>query len=68
MSTILAYPAGGGHSLERGGSAMEVKHTHPKYDTDSQRLDRLKETRAVCLAAIAQLRGKSGARTLRTSA
>ena len=68
MSTILAYPAGGGHSLDRGGSAMEVKHTHPKYDTESQRLDKLKETRAVCRAAVAQLRGKSGSRTLRKSA
>ena len=61
-----AYPAVSGHSLNRGGSAMEIKHTHPQYTTEAQRLDKLKETRVVCLAAVAQVRGKSAKpRTLR---
>ena len=38
---------------------MEVKHTHPSYDTEEQRLDRLKEACALCLTAIAQVRGKT---------
>ena len=61
MKTIQfpAYPAGSGHSLNRGGSAMEIKHTHPLYSSDEQRSDKLKETVAVCLAAVAQVRGKS---------
>ena len=37
---------------------MEIKHTHPQYTTDDQRLDKLKDTRAVCLAAIGRLRAK----------
>ena len=37
---------------------MEIKHTHPKYTTDDQRMEKLKDTRAVCLAAIGQLRAK----------
>ncbi len=47
---------------------MEVKHTHPKYETESQRLDKLKETRTVCLSVVARLRGKSDKHTLRKSA
>lgn len=60
MKTIPfpAYPAESGHSLNRGGSAMEIKHTHPKYTTDEQRKEKLKDTRAVCLAAIGRLRAK----------
>ncbi len=60
MKTIQfpAYPAGSGHSLNRGGSAMEIKHTHPQYITDDQRMEKLKDTRAVCLAAIGRLRAK----------
>lgn len=37
---------------------MEIKHTHPKYTTDEQRKEKLKDTRAVCLAAIGRLRAK----------
>lgn len=60
MKTIQfpAYPAGSGHSLNRGGSAMEIKHTHPQYTSEDQRTDKLQETRAVCLAAIGRLRAK----------
>ena len=38
---------------------MEIKHTHPLYSSDEQRSDKLKETVAVCLATVAQVRGKS---------
>ena len=60
MQTIPfpAYPAGSGHSLNRGGSAMEIKHTHPQYTTEEQRMDKLQETRNLCLAAIGRLRAK----------
>ena len=37
---------------------MEIKHTHPQYTTDDQRIEKLKDTRAVCLAAIGRLRAK----------
>ena len=41
---------------------MEITHTHPHYTTDDQRMDKLKETRAVCLAAIGRLRTKPAKR------
>ena len=37
---------------------MEIKHTHPQYTTDDRRKEKLKDTCAVCLAAIGRLRAK----------
>lgn len=42
---------------------MEIKHTHPQYTTEEQRMDKLQQTRAVCLAAIGRLRAKPDKRT-----
>lgn len=38
---------------------MEVKHIHPIYGSESQRMDKQKETRAACLAALAKMRDKA---------
>lgn len=61
MKTILfpAYPAAAGHSVDRGGPAMEVKHTHPQYASQEQRLAKLEEARAASLAAVGKVRGKA---------
>ena len=31
---------------------MKVKHTHPSYQTDKDRLERLRELRRLCAAAL----------------
>lgn len=40
------------HSLSPGGMDMKVKHTHPQYQSDKERLDRLKEMRRLCISAL----------------
>ena len=44
------------HTLNRGGMHMEVKHTHPNYESQETRLEQLKDTQKSCLALIRMLR------------
>ena len=40
------------HSLSPGGMDMKVKHTHPSYRSDKERLERLKELKRTCVATL----------------
>ena len=42
------------HRVTTGGIAMEIKHIHPDYTNDQERLDRLKTLTLTCLE---QLKG-----------
>lgn len=44
------------HSLSPGGMDMKIKHTHPQYQSDKERLDRLKEMRRLCISALSKPR------------
>lgn len=46
----------GTHSFVHGGMNMEIKHTHPKYESDKQREAALKDTRRACINAISALK------------
>lgn len=37
---------------------MKIKHTHPVFRTEEERLERLRELKRRCLAAISALRGQ----------
>lgn len=37
---------------------MEIKHTHPQYETPAQRTELLQAVGAACLAAVRKVRGK----------
>ncbi len=37
---------------------MEIKHTHPQYETPTQRTERLRAVGAACLAAVRKVRSK----------
>ena len=40
---------------------MEIKHTHPQYDTPADRAERLKDVSTACLAAVRKVRAKEKA-------
>lgn len=52
-------PRPAAHSIVRGGEDVKVKHTHPKYESEAQRKEKLQDTRRVCLAAVSALRGST---------
>ena len=35
------------HSLSQGGMTMKIKHTHPEYADEAERLERLQELKKV---------------------
>ena len=41
------------HSLSQGGMTMKIKHTHPEYADEAERLERLQELKKVCLSKLA---------------
>lgn len=41
------------HRLSQGGMPMKIKHTHPEYADEAERLERLKELKKVCLSKLA---------------
>ena len=49
------------HSLYTGGIDMKVTHQHPKYNSEKERLNRLRELKKACTIKIHGLH--SGART-----
>lgn len=40
---------------------MEIKHTHPQYDSPAQRTEHLKDVSAACLAAVRKVRTREQA-------
>ena len=71
MNTALTWmPTYSGvvsHSLDGGGSAMEIKQTHPQYETPTLRAERLKDVRTSCLAAVRKVRAKETKAEKRTA-
>ena len=59
QTSFPAYSPRDSHSVYSGGEAMKVSHTHPSYNSDAEKLERLKLTHYTCLAAIAALREKT---------
>ena len=45
------------HRLVRGGMNMEIKHTHPEYESAKQREDALKDAKQAAIGAISALKG-----------
>jgi len=45
------------HKFVQGGMNMEIKHTHPKYETPKQREAALKEMKQAAISAISALKG-----------
>ena len=60
---ITAFPAQpefmspGGHTFGHGGMSMEIKHTHPEYESRTARMEQLKDTQKKCMALLRMLRG-----------
>ena len=47
-----------GHKLSGGGMYMNIKHQHPTYQTEKERLERLQEIRKVCTVKIIGAKNK----------
>ena len=41
------------HSLSRGGMTMKIKHTHPEYADEDERMERLQEIKKMCISRLA---------------
>ena len=41
------------HSLFQGGMTMKVKHTHPEYTGEAERMERLQELKKMCASKLA---------------
>lgn len=59
--TVIHFPGASSfpeeyHSLPQGGTAMKVKHTHPEYANEAERLERLRALKQTCLAELAAVR------------
>lgn len=50
------FPRPAAHIVAAGGMNMKVKHTHPKYESEVQRKEKLQETQRACMAAVSVLR------------
>lgn len=53
------FQAGCEHIFQQGGMSMEVKNTHPEYNSDEARVEQLKDAQKSCLALIRTLRSAS---------
>lgn len=40
------------HSLSRGGMTMKIKHTHPEYADEDERMERLQELKKMCISRL----------------
>ena len=47
------------HKVVMGGESMEIKHTHPDYTDENERMLRLKELSQRCLEQVQQIRKQS---------
>lgn len=50
-----------GHIVSGGGMSMNIKHQHPTYTSEKERLERLQELRKACTVKISA--AKNSART-----
>lgn len=55
---VIPFPASGecspssGHRISVGGISMNITHQHPTYQSEKERLDRLREIRKTCTVKI----------------
>ncbi len=47
-----AYTASGAHTLVTGGNIMTITHIHPEYASPEERLEKLKDTKNICLTLL----------------
>lgn len=59
MFRPLAFSDVSSHKVITGGEAMEIKHTHPDYTDENERMLRLKELSQLCLEQVRQIRKQS---------
>lgn len=59
MFRPAAFSAASSHKVTMGGEAMEIKHTHPDYTDENERMLRLKELSQLCLEQVRQIRKQS---------
>lgn len=61
---IILFPVSGecssptGHIVSGGGMSVNIKHQHPTYQTEKERLDRLRELRKVCTVKISRAKNR----------
>ena len=62
---IIPFPVSGecslpaGHIVSGGGMSVNIKHQHPTYQSDKERLQRLHELRKACTVKISGMKQKS---------
>ena len=62
---IIPFPASGecsptsGHIVSGGGMSVNIKHQHPTYQSEKERLDRLQEIRKACTVKISGAKNSS---------
>lgn len=62
QSNVIIFPgavssAEEKHSLPRGGPPMKIKHTHPEYQDEKERMEKLQELKKACISKVAISRG-----------
>ena len=62
---VIPFPASrecspfAGHIVSGGGMSVNIKHQHPTYQSEQDRLQRLQELRKVCITKISGMKQKS---------
>lgn len=54
-----AFSDASSHKVITGGESMEIKHTHPDYTDENERILRLKELSQMCIEQVKQIRKQS---------
>ena len=67
ISKIVVFPAIPSHTIEAGDGAVEIKHTHPEYQNEEERAQRLKELRRTCTLLVRAQRQAATARQGRSA-
>ena len=57
--TVVELSAATAHRLDRGGSPMEIKHTHPSHADEDVRRSEVRDKQRICLALIRAQREKA---------
>lgn len=57
-SKVISFPGASSfdannHRLSRGGMPMKIKHTHPEYAGEAERMERLQELKKMCISRLA---------------
>ena len=63
VNSIVVFPAPVSHRLDAGGvGGVEIKHIHPEYPSQEERLERLKDVKRTCAALVTRQRAKTARR------